>query len=211
MLQRFILENLGMSYITECKAPDLSDLGATLHSRLVTGLLFHGRKQPSAESASRLLTGYLVVTDKTVREYCAARACLIAYSKSANQTSLFIEGLGRFETCLSSSKRAFRLVDRMAAHSESLSVDRTLRKLLKSWERTVTPFRDAIEHIDGEIAAENVLVSGMAHLLMINHDGDTLEIADHKIALVDLAKVVRHLHQAGCNLIAALPVPESSV
>ena len=196
-----------MPYITECKAPDIADLGSTLFSRTITGLVFHGRKHPESDCASRLMTGYLIVVDKAVREYTAGRNALMTYAKSENKTSQLLEGLGRFETCIHSAKRAFRFLERMAATPESPAVDRTLRRLIRSRERTLTHIRDAIEHIDEDITAETGLVVGMAHLLAINHDGDYLEISSHRLALVDLAKVVRSLHQAGCELLAELPVP----
>lgn len=199
-----------MPYISECKAPDLSSLGPTLLSRMITGLVFQGRKPPTSESASRLLTAYLSIVDKAVREYSAGREILIAYSKSKNESRLFTEGLGRFETCINSTKRAFRIVERMSAHPDSPTIERTMRRLLKSMAKTITSIRDSIEHIDGDIAAEDVLKTGMAHLLTMNHEGDTLEIANHKLQLADLAKVVSALHKAGCDLLNALPVIEQS-
>ena len=192
-----------MTYISECNAPDLTDLGATLLSRTINGIVFQGHKIPQSESASRLHTAYVSVVDKAIREYSAGRETLIAYSKSRNETKLFIEGLGRLETCINSSKRAFRLLDRMSHHPDSPSLDRTMKRLLKSWEKTITPIRDAIEHIDGDIAADNVLKTGMAHLLAMNHEGDTLDIASHKLKLVDLAKVLRALHKAGCEMLSS--------
>lgn len=147
-----------MPYITECKAPDISDLGATLLARSMIGLVSHGRVQPESPVASRLLTGYLLTTDKAVREFIAGRDTLIAYSRSSNETSLLVEGLGRYETCINATKRAFRFIEGMANHRESPDVDRTLRRLLQNWGRTLTPIRDAIEHIDGDIRAEDILL-----------------------------------------------------
>lgn len=195
-----------MPYITECRAPHISDLGATLLSRFHTGVIFGGRKQPELESVSRLLTGYLFVVDKASREYSAGREALTAYARSENQSSLlFFEALGRFETCIHSAKRAFRYLERLTSHREGLAIEKTLRRLLHNWDNTLTSIRDEIEHMDKDIAAESLIAAGMSHLLIINSAGDQLEIASHRISLADLARVVRRLHEAGCELIDLLP------
>jgi hypothetical protein len=194
-----------MTYITECKAPDISDLGESLLGRTITSLVFQGRKPPDSSIALRLLTGFLVVTDKAIREYSAGRATLIEYSGSQNTTRLFVEGLGRFETCIHSAKRGFRFLERMGSQSELPSVSRTLRKLMGNWEKSITPIRNAIEHIDDDIAAETALPIGTPHLLAMNHEGDCLEIARHNIKLDDLAKVLRALHRVARELLEALP------
>lgn len=199
-----------MPYFAELAAPDLAELGASLSGRMMVALLFHGKESPADGAESRLLTGFVMVTDKALREYKAGRDALILYSKSANQMDLLFEGVGRMETCINSAKRAFGFVQRLSGRQTSLQVSRTLRKLLNSWENSLTPIRDAIEHIDLDVVAQEGLKAGDAHLLAMSKDGAHLEIATHRLSLNDLAKALRSLHNAGNELLAALPSrPES--
>ena len=77
-----------MPYFTELVAPDLSDLGGSLVERMTIALLFHGKNSPADAAEDQLLTGFVAVSDKALREYKAGRECLILYSKSANQMHL---------------------------------------------------------------------------------------------------------------------------
>jgi hypothetical protein len=200
-----------MPYFTELNAPDLSDVGEPLATRMIVALLFHGKESPANAAESRLLTGFVMVTDKALREYKAGRETLILYSKSANQMALMFEGVGRMETCISSTKRAFRFLERLAALPATVQVDRTLRRLVQSWENSLTPIRDAIEHIDGDIVSENGIKPGDAHLLAMSNDGEHLEIFTHRLSLSDLAKALRSLHRAGLEILGSLPsVPPPS-
>jgi hypothetical protein len=197
-----------VTYFIELHAVDLSSLNPPLADRLKSSILSEGKSPPIETSLLRLLTGYLLVTDKSVREYNAGRATLISYCKSKNQTQLLLEGLGRMETCISSTKRALRFLSRLSSSKSPLAVDRTLRKLAQNPEGLLTSLRDAIEHMDADIVAPGKLKEGEAHLLAIDHAGRTLEIGKHKIALNSLAQAVSALHKTGEQLLAALPVDE---
>jgi hypothetical protein len=200
-----------MPYFTDLAAPDLSDVGEPLATRMILALLFHGKESPASAAESRLLTGFVMVTDKALREYKSGREALILYSKSANQMGLMFEGVGRMETCISSAKRAFRFLERLVALPATVQVDRTLRRLVRSWENSLTPIRDAIEHIDGDIISESGIKPGDAHLLAMSKDGEHLELLTHRLSLNDLAKALRSLHRAGLELLGSLPsVPPSS-
>lgn len=193
-----------MPYISDLKAPDITDLGATLFSRTTVGLVFQGLALPESPSAARLLTAYFSVVDKAVREYSDGRITLIAYANSSNDSQLMGEGLGRFETCIQSAKRAFRLLEKLKSHPESPAIDRTLRRLIQSQEQILITIRNTIEHIDDEIMSETTLIPGMAHILTINHDGDYLEITSHRLTFVHLAVALRNLHKLGCELLETL-------
>jgi hypothetical protein len=83
------------------------------------------------------------------------------------------EVLGRFETCINCSKRALRLLEQLAASPEIPYVDRTLRRLLRTFEKSVTGVRD-IEHVDEDITHAGIR-DGEAHLLALNTpEGDRL-------------------------------------
>ena len=47
-----------------------------------------GKNSPADAAEDRLLTGFVAVSDKALREYKAGRECLILYSKFANQMHL---------------------------------------------------------------------------------------------------------------------------
>ena len=190
-----------MLYIKRCEAPDISDLGDNLLSRFVTKFFLDVLNVPKTAGASRLLTGYLMITDKAVREYAAGRNTLIAYSDGAGGVALIAEGLGRFETCINSLMRAFHLLDEMQGYSDSPAFEGSRRELIEACNLDVAPVRRIIRQIAKDIVARNVSEMDTTHLLAINQDGDQLDIGDHSLALVDIAVSLRRLHETGCNLI----------
>lgn len=194
-----------MPYFNELHAPDLDDLAPPLAARLINRLLFYGQDAPTDPTVSRLLTGYVMVTDKAVREYIAGRATLIAYSKSQNELFIMFDGVGRMETCISSAKRALRVLGRIGTTKSQLAVDRTLRRLAQSPEKAITSIRDAIEHIDGIIVDGPTLKPGDAHLLAIDHAGQHLEIGTERLTFHALAASLRSLHKVGFQMLEALP------
>lgn len=173
--------------------------------RIIKGLLFHGTDVPTDPTVSRLLTGYVMVTDKAIREYIAGRETLLAYSKSQNELLILFDGMGRMETCISSAKRALRLLGRISKSKSLLVVDRTLRKLAQNPEKAITSMRDAIEHIDGLISDAPTLKSGDAHLLVIDHAGKHFEIGSEQMTFVALARSLRSLHKMGAQMLDQLP------
>ena len=194
---------LVMPYITQCVAPDVASLAATpLWRAEFVALIFDAQMPMPSVKASRLFTCYLLVVDKVVREYVAGRELLIAYTKSNNETKLYIEGLGRFETCINSIKRALRLLDRISRNNESPPVNKTLRDFLDSLDKSFTDTRDAIEHMD-EFIVDGVLGDGEAHLLVAEPSGEYLEISKCRLSYYSLHKVVSKLHQAGSAMIGA--------
>ena len=194
-----------MPYFNDLHAPDLSDLAPPLAVRLINGLLFQGKEGPPDPTVSRLLTGYVMVTDKAIREYTDGRTTLLTYSKSQNELLLMFDGVGRMETCISSAKRALRLLGRIGTTRSPLAVDRTLRKLAQSPEKAITSIRDAIEHIDSVIVDGPTLKPGDAHLLAIDHAGKHLEIGSEQMTFDALARSLRSLHKTGAKMLDALP------
>jgi hypothetical protein len=193
-----------MPSITRLEAPDISDLRPTLLSQTSIGLVYRGLTLPESSSASRFLTAYLMIVDKAIREYSAGREKLITYVESSNNIEnleRFADGLGRFENCIHSAKRAFRFMDRMKRNAEIPTIDRTLRKLIESKEQELTSIRNVVEHIDEEI---DRLTQGMAHMLVINQNGEYLEIADQRLPFFTLAQALRNLYQLGCEFLAGL-------
>ncbi len=187
-----------MPYIKDCKAPDLTDLYIPVTKNYLLNLMFIGAG-PKDQAAKSFLHSFLMVTDKALREYNAARELLIQYIASANQTMLYLEALGRFESCINSVKRGLGFADRMAAYPQSPKIERTLRRLFKLYYSTIKPLRDAIEHIDEDIISGGI-AEGEARALTLTRDGECLEITRYRLTFTDLASVLRRLHALAVEL-----------
>lgn len=194
-----------MAYIENLHAPDISDLGPSLVARTARAMISRGGTSMESSNAFRLITGFLITTDKAIREYCAGRATLLDYCSNSKGLDQLQDGLGRFETCILTAKRALRFLEKLSAHPDSPKLERTLRRLSGKFGETLIPIRNTIEHIDEEIGKETQLTPGMAHLLSIDRSGEYLDISEHKISLIDLAKILRHLHLVGRELLSNLP------
>ena len=189
-----------MTYIDECRAPDLSDLGTPVLADYVLNRVFAGAGTPDRKADSFIILFTLAV-DKAVREYNAGRALLVEYAASSNRWTLLIESLGRFETCINSAKRALRDVARLSSHPDGPEVERSVRRLLESYGTFITPLRDAIEHMDAKVQADR-LGDGEAHSLMVSHDSLYLEIAGNHLAFDQLALLLRRLREVAVELAA---------
>jgi hypothetical protein len=136
-----------MPYIKECRVPDLSEFRTPIVSEYTLRLVFHGAGT-SDRRARSFVINYILSVDKAIREYNAGRELLVQYAASSNRTTLLIEGLGRFETCINSTKRALRFIDRLAAHQAGPEIERLTRRLLQGYIALITSIRDSIEHMD---------------------------------------------------------------
>jgi hypothetical protein len=181
-----------VTYISECSAPDLSDIRTPVLANYTLNISLAGGGTSDRKAGSFVINCILTI-DKAIREYNAGRGLLVQYVASANRTTLLIESLGRFETCINSAKRALRHVDRLARHAGGPDVERAVRRLLDSYGKAITPVRDAIEHMDDAVSAER-LADGEPHTLAISRDSKYLEIAGHRLAFNRLAQLLRHLH-----------------
>jgi hypothetical protein len=137
-------------------------------------LVFHSAELPEGNSR-RFVLLLLHVLDKAFREYNAGRAVLDAYASSANRSSLYREGVGRFETCINSVVRALRLAERIARDVDIPGVNRLTRKRLNHALNSRHDLRDATEHMDEHIAVGK-LADGEAHALMVDKEGATLRL-----------------------------------
>ena len=168
-------------------------------------MLFHAKLSPSDEKTSRLFMMFLLIVDKAAREYIAGHDSLTAYINSTNKTDFLIDGLGRYETCVVTLKRAYKLLDRLKNQQDSPVFNRQLRKLIETWEKPVTDVRNAIEHMDEKIL-KNELANGEAHLLSVDVTGNFLELTKYKISFTTVYNAVKNLHLAGIDMIEKLPV-----
>jgi hypothetical protein len=204
--QGIIQERFFMAYLSHFDPPLLDAKAGTLRGHLELGLVCQGRQPPHNKAMSRLLTAYLIVVDKAIREYRAGCEKILKNMTSGG-VGPYVEGTGHFETCINSTKRAMRLLQRLVGASEGLTADRQLRRSIAAWERQLTDIRDAVEHIDSDILSDRGIEEGMAHLLTISDDGQRLEIADHSLPLAALHSTISSLHAAGGAMIESLPSP----
>ena len=136
---------------------------------------------------------FILGTDKALRAYNAGRILLLKYTQFRNSTVLLLHGLSEFETCITTVKRCLSLADRMASHPENPEIERTVRRLLDSYQRTVRPIRDAIEHMDEDIARGEVR-PGDPLILAVSQDGAFLEIGQYRLGFVALGACLSQLH-----------------
>lgn len=151
-----------MTYLATFNAPALEDVKSTLRWQLEAGIVFHARQVPNLPQAGRLLFAYVIVTDKAVREYRAGHGCISEHMAAGGGIRAFVEGVGHFENCINSTKRALRLLTRLANNPDVPALDRTVRRLAHVWSNEVTSVRDTIEHIDDDIMSVPGLPDGSA-------------------------------------------------
>ena len=196
-----------MSHLATFDAPVLEAGHSTLRWQLEAGIIYNAREVPNLPDAGRLLFAYLVVTDKAVREYRAGYKRISEHMATGGDTAAYVEGVGHFENCINATKRALRLLTRLASQPKGPELDRTARRVANVWADQVTNVRDAIEHIDNDIVSEAGLPDGSAHMLTINGNGTQLEIGTHHITFVALAGTLQSLFRAGTEIVKALPTP----
>jgi len=167
-----------MTWITTCSAPDLGHLDIPVIANYLLNLVFVNRGGSNDPQVRSYVHSFILGTDKALRAYNAGRVLLINYTQSRNSTVLLLHGLSEFETCITTAKRCLSLADRMASHPENLEIERTIRRLLDSYQRTVRPIRDAIEHMDEDIARGEV-GPGDPLMLTVSQDGAFLEIGKY--------------------------------
>lgn len=194
-----------MPYIHTLGAPDVDDMKASLRTNFELRMVYHGKQPPPSQPTARLLFAYLLVVDKAVREYVAGRSALLKHIHDKGGSASFIEGVGHFETCVNTLKRALRLITMLGTKSDAPTFDRTFRKLAHARSEEITDVRDAIEHIDQDILSPSGLQEGEAHLLTVDQAGEKLQIAKHEISFHALHTTIGALYKAGLEMIDALP------
>lgn len=196
-----------MAHIERFEPPELPAGASTLRIQLELGMVFHARQVPPTSSTVRLVTTYMITTDKAAREYMAGCRRVRDHMIAGGGIQSFVEGVGHFENCINSAKRALRALGRLGTQEDGPPIDRTIRKLAQSQATTITDLRDSIEHMDEKILSGSGIPEGAPHLLTIDKQGDNLEIGTHRIPIAGLQGVVRALHSAGLAIIQALPTP----
>jgi len=182
-----------MTWITTCSAPDLGHLHIPVIANYMLNLFLVNRGGHNNPQVRSYVHSFILGTDKALRVYNAGRELLIKYTQSRNSTVLLLHGLSEFETCIATVKRCLSLADRMASHPENPEIERTVRRLLDSYQRTVRPIRDAIEHMDEDIARGEVR-PGAPLILAVSQDGAFLEIGEYRLGFIALAACLSQIH-----------------
>ena len=179
--------------------PDLEHLHVPVIATYLLSLVFTNRGGHDDPQVQSYVHAFIFSTDKALRSYNVGRTLLNQYAQSRNSTTLLLQGLADFETCVTTVKRCLVFADRMASHPENPEIERTLRRLLTSYQRTVTPVRDAIEHTDQDIARREA-GPGSPIMLAVDQRGAVLEIGRNRLTFIELAACLTQLH----NLAMAL-------
>jgi len=182
-----------MMRITQCLAPDLTGLSVPVLANYFLNATFSGTGGSDDPTVRSFVHMFIVTTDKALRHYNAGRQLLHDYIASSNRTMILVEGVGHFETCISTVKRSLALADRMAANSKNPDIGRTSRRLLDSYHIQIRPLRDAIEHIDQDVARGGVQ-SGSPQMLSVSTDGSCLVIGSHTLTFAQLSMTLNELH-----------------
>jgi hypothetical protein len=188
-----------MTWITTCAAPNLDHLFTPVIANYLLNMVFINRGGHTNPQVRSYIHSFILGTDKALRAYNLGRGLLLEYAESDNRSVVLLHGLSEFETCITTVKRCLSLADRMATHPENPEIERTVRRLLDSYERTVRPIRDAIEHMDEDIARGEIQ-PGDPLILSVSQDGEFLEIGQHQLRFGDLANCLSQLHSVAIGL-----------
>ena len=197
-----------MTWIAQCDAPDLEHLSTPVISTYLLNLIFLDRGGSNNLQVRTYVHAFILCTDKAIRAYCLGRGFFSQYVASRNRTTLLFQGLAEFETCISTVKRCLSLADRMATHSDNPDIDRTTRRLLVSYQARIRPIRDAIEHMDDDIARGASLPGGPLFLFACP-DGSGLTIATNTLSFITLARTIERLHDIALSLASRERGPSS--
>lgn len=186
--------------------PELSTDRVKLLAGLAINIFVHRRQLPPAQSTNRLLSTYFFTTDKAVRKYTnGCHRVKDHMARSGNGDLQFLEGMGHFENCIHSVRRALRVFERLGSQQGNLLIDRVTRECALSQEKTITNVRNRIEHIDEDIVKGPGIAVGTPHILLLDKQGERLEIGARCISIIDLHNIVNTLYLTGVTIIRSLP------
>lgn len=174
-----------------CGMPDLSDLRQTMLDYVLNSLLRGAGSRDSLASA--YLRGYILVTDKAIVEYEAARASLQEFVTTRTKLSVFIQTTWHLGNCLHSSRRALRFVDRLRGVLGAV-MPRIDWRAIATHEQLIREIRDIIEHMDDKIAADQISADGYLIALTVNNDGEGASIGTSAISFDRLATLLVRLN-----------------
>lgn len=184
---------------TAYRLPDLSDLLDRNTATLAASLVVGDRFPRLPESAYFRHT--VLLTEKAVRAYEAARHELLVYDEEAPTNTFLITPYMRAVFDLDTSLNALHRANENAARLCDLPTT-TLKKadvLLRDNERAIiSDVRNALEHTYGDIARGTL----RGDLVLPSLDDRALEFGGHTIRYVDLARWLRKMSDFASKLVA---------
>lgn len=175
-----------------CEMPDLSGLNSKASLTLILNRMFAGGGPKDAKSYA-LVMNFVRVVDKLVVEYEGARTSLINFVNTPNNVvSPLLVATGECESCISTMIRAVNLGRRIRRDPYGPQLARQIPVLANGiWSR-VNDMRNAIEHIDSQIA-NSIWVPGEPVCLFLKND--RLKLIGEEIQYSELADWITQLHQ----------------
>ncbi len=178
--------------------PDLSSLTTPVMLAYILNITLRGAGV-SDYTARVYLTGFIRMVDKAIFEYEAARIAVEQYVASQNKTSLMFRAIAHLETCVNSTRRALKFVERMKQYQAAPNIDGAVQAALSSYGRAIPKIRNAIEHMD-EWIADGKIREGDPVALIVSEQGDAISIAGERVSFQTLAALLRRLHALAMEL-----------
>jgi hypothetical protein len=137
-------------------------------------------------------TNIVRLSDKAILEYNLAREAFLA----PLQEMPFIAFMNHMENCVDATARMFKLLGKLESDKTSPPVPQLYLERLATTKRSVTDFRNAIEHIDKEIWKE-LIPDGKPMSVAVNVSKDGVSISKWNISFRDLAETLQGFNQVG--------------
>ena len=174
--------------------PDLSGLNSKTSLTLLLNRTFAGGGPKDSRSYA-LVMNFIRVVDVLVTEYESARESLTEFVNTPNNViSPLLVATGSFELCITTMVRAINLGRRVR---KDIRIARKMAVLSDVVWGRVNDMRNAIEHIDGQIA-NNTWVPGEPVCLIVKND--RLELIGKEIEYSELAGWITQLQKLSENL-----------
>lgn len=176
--------------------PDLSGLNARISLLLVSNWALGGGARDPKSNA--YVMSFVRVVDKLLLDYERARAALTEYVSSPNTLiTPLIRATNECESCVSTMIRAINLGRRIRGDRNGPPVQRRVTVLSGRVSSKVNDMRNAIEHVDGQIA-DDAWVPGEPLCLLLKND--RLELAGVEIRYAELAEWTQQLNDIALRL-----------
>lgn len=182
----------GLKWPSRCEMPDLSGLPSKTSLDVALNRMFCGAG-PRDRVSYALLMNYNRVVDLLVEDYEAARRSMLEATQSTGDVPLhaLLSAIGHLENCVTTTLRAMRFAQRLRNKSRGVIVPPKLAVLSGAVERRVRDIRNAIEHLDSQLASGNWQASDPLCLMVYE---DRLELAGYHIRYGELAQWITELH-----------------
>ena len=173
--------------------PDLSNNGNLTGRYLAASMAHEGKNLTDYEK--KLLVVYIRLMDKAISEYQTAREYLTQQIEAISRKeygNLSIFGFWNYmESCIITTRRIFRIFDKIKSTRGVLKLERVNRKLIEKASREITNIRNDVEHIDEEIRNMKYLV------LSVNSTEDGITTGKKEVKFINLANVLSRLQETG--------------